>query len=66
MRFINLYLAGYAVPVLGVALGMWQSGLFDRVAPVWFGIGALVAIGVGIMLAVAAGKPTAVEHSSAG
>jgi hypothetical protein len=57
MRFINLFLVGYFVVVLGVGLGLWQLGLFSRVAPIWAMIGALVAIGIGIMLAVTSGKP---------
>jgi hypothetical protein len=58
MRFIHLFLAGYFVLVLGVGLALWQTGVFSRVAPIWIGIGALVASGVGVMLAVSSGKPT--------
>jgi hypothetical protein len=61
MRFIHLFLVGYFVVILGVGLGLWQVGVFSRLAPIWAGIGALVAIGVGIMLAVASGKPTVTE-----
>ncbi len=61
MRFIHLFLAGYVVLVIGVALGLWQSGVLTRVAPVWIGAGLLVAIGVGIMMSVASGKPTTTE-----
>ena len=61
MRFIHLFLAGYVVLVIGVALGLWQSGLLARVAPVWIGAGVLVAIGLGIMMSVASGKPTTIE-----
>jgi hypothetical protein len=59
MRFINLFLVGYFILVVGVALALWQTGMFDRVAPIWIGIGALVAIGGGIMLSVSSGKPAA-------
>ena len=61
MRFIHLFLAGYVVLVIGVALGLWQSGVLSRVAPVWIGAGLLVAIGLGIMMSVASGKPTTIE-----
>ena len=57
MRFIKLYLVGYVVLVLGLTLGLWQSGILGRVAPIWIGVGVLVAIGVGIMLSVSSGKP---------
>jgi hypothetical protein len=45
MKFINLFLAGYSVLVVGVVLGLWQSGMLARVAPIWIGVGVLVAIG---------------------
>ena len=62
MRFIHLFLAGYFVLALGVGLALWQTGVLGRVAPIWIGIGALVAIGVGIMLSVSSGKPTVSEE----
>ena len=58
MRFINMYLIGYFILVVGICLALWQSGALDGVAPMWIGIGALVAIGVGIMMAVSSGKPS--------
>jgi hypothetical protein len=62
MRFFHLFLAGYFVLVIGVGLGLWQAGVFNRIAPAWIGIGALVAVGFGIMLAVSSGKPTATQR----
>lgn len=58
MRFIHLFLVGYAVLVMGVVLGLWQSGMLARVSPVWIGVGVLVAVGFGIMMSVASGKPS--------
>jgi hypothetical protein len=58
VRFINMYLIGYVVLVIGVVLGLWQAGILQRVAPAWIGIGIVVAIGLGIMMAVGSGKPT--------
>lgn len=62
MRFIHLFLVGYFILVLGIGLGLWQTGLLNRVAPIWIGVGALVAIGIGIMLSVSSGKPTVTEE----
>lgn len=62
MRFIHLFLVGYVILALGIALALWQTGVLSRVAPIWMGIGALVAIGVGIMLSVSSGKPTVSEE----
>jgi hypothetical protein len=62
MRFIHLFLIGYFILIVGVGLALWQTGVLNRVAPIWIGIGALVAIGVGIMLSVSSGKPTVTEE----
>ena len=62
MRFIHLFLAGYFVLILGVSLALWQSGVLSHVAPIWISAGVLVAIGIGIMLAVSSGKPTLSEE----
>ena len=62
MRFIHLFLVGYFVLVLGVGLALWQTGVLSRVAPIWIGIGVLVAIGLGIMPSVSSGKPTVSEE----
>jgi hypothetical protein len=58
MRFIHLYLIGYFVLVVGAVLALWQAGALARVSGVWLAISALIVVGLGIMLAVTAGKPT--------
>ncbi len=62
MRFIHLFLIGYFILIVGVGLALWQTGVLARVAPIWIGIGALIAVGVGIMLSVSSGKPTVTEE----
>ena len=62
MKFIHLFLIGYFILIFAAGLALWQTGLIQRVAPIWIGIGALVAIGVGIMLAVSSGKPDISEE----
>jgi hypothetical protein len=57
MRFVNIYLVGYFILVIGAALALWQAGILTRISGTWIAIGALIAIGLGIMLAVSAGKP---------
>jgi len=64
MRFINMYLIGYFILIVGIGLGLWQAGLLSRIAPAWIGIGIVVAIGVGIMMAVSSGKPTGTGGTS--
>jgi hypothetical protein len=57
MKFIHLFLIGYFVLVVGVGLALWQTGVLNRVAPIWVLIGLLVSVGVGIMMSVSSGKP---------
>ena len=57
MRFINMYLVGYVVLLIGGLLALWKTGLLAHVSPIWLGIGAIIAVGLGIMLSVSAGKP---------
>ncbi len=52
MRFIHLYLIGYFVLVVGAGLALWQAGVLARVeSALWIAIGAIIAVGLGIMLA---------------
>jgi len=62
MRFIHLFLVGYFILIVGVGLALWQTGVLERLAPIWIGIGAIVAVGIGIMLSVSSGKPTITEE----
>jgi hypothetical protein len=62
MRVIQLFLIGYFVLIIGIGLALWQTGVLGRVAPIWIVIGAIVAIGLGIMLSVLSGKPTVTEE----
>ena len=58
MRFIHLYLIGYFILVLGAGLALWQAGVLARISTVWILISAIIVIGLGIILAVTAGRPT--------
>jgi hypothetical protein len=57
MRFLKIYLIGYFILLLGAGLALWQSGILRQISGVWLAIGAIIAIGLGIMLAVASGRP---------
>lgn len=61
MRTIHLFLVGYFVLVLGIGVALWQLGVLGRVSPVWIVVAALMAVGVGIMMAVSSGKSTITE-----
>ena len=57
MRFLKLYLVGYFLLLVGAGLALWQSGILDQIPGIWLAIGVVIAIGFGIMLAVASGAP---------
>jgi hypothetical protein len=52
MKWTGLYLLGYIVLVLGVLAGLWKSGVLASIGVAWTLIALVVAIGLGIMIAV--------------
>ncbi len=57
MRFINVYLVGYFILVLGALAALWYGGVLRHMSGTWIAIGLVMAVGLGIMLSVSAGKP---------
>ena len=57
MRFINIDLIGYFIVVLGALAALWYGGVLRHISATWIVIGLMIAAGLGIMLAVSAGKP---------
>ncbi len=57
MRFVNIYLIGYFVLVIGALAALWYGGVLRHISPIWILIGLIIAVGLGIMLAISAGKP---------
>ena len=62
MKFIHLYLIGYIVLVIGGVAALAKSGALAHVSGVWVAIGVTIVVGLGIMLAVSAGKPSITEE----
>jgi hypothetical protein len=52
MKWTGLYLVGYVVLLIGGLLALWKSGVLASIGTVWTAIGVVIAIGIGIMLAV--------------
>jgi len=63
MKYLKLYLVGYFVLLIGAGLALWQSGILDEIPGIWLAIGVIVAVGLGIMLAVAS-SPRAVTTTT--
>ena len=58
MRFVHLYLIGYAILVLGALAALWYGGILQRVPGAWIAIGLVIATGLGVMMATTAAKPS--------
>ena len=57
MSFIRLYIVGYFVLIGGALLALWQADILGRIPMAWIAIGLIIAIGLGIMLAVTSTRP---------
>jgi hypothetical protein len=57
MRYVHIYLIGYALLILGALAALWYGGVLQHISATWILIGLVIAVGLGIMLAVSAGKP---------
>jgi hypothetical protein len=62
MKWMGLYLLGYVIFVGGVIAALWKMGVLERLGATWTVIGLVIAIGVGIMIAVtSSGRKSIVE-----
>lgn len=52
MRWMSLYLVGYVLVVAGILLALWKVGILERIGGFWLGVGIVIAVGIGIILAV--------------
>jgi hypothetical protein len=52
MKWMGIYLLGYAVLVGGFIAALWKLGVLQRVGAGWTAIGIIIAIGLGIMISV--------------
>jgi hypothetical protein len=53
MKWMGIYLVGYVVLLGGVLLALWKTGVLASIGTTWTIIGLVIAIGLGIMIAVA-------------
>ena len=52
MKWTGLYLLGYVILIGGLLAGLWKLGVLERIGATWTIIGVVIAIGLGIMIAV--------------
>ena len=52
MKWAVMYLVGFVVLIGGVLAALWKLGILERIGTTWTVIGLVIAIGLGIMIAV--------------
>jgi hypothetical protein len=52
MKWLQIYLAGYVILMIGGLWALSKLGVLDRLGSEWTAIGIVIAIGIGIMIAV--------------
>ena len=52
MKWTGMYLLGYVILIGGILAALWKMGILARIDTTWTLIGVVIAIGIGIMLAV--------------
>jgi hypothetical protein len=62
MKWMGMYMLGYVLLLAAILLALWKTGVLASIQPFWIGVGLLVAVGLGIMVAVAhSGKKETIE-----
>ncbi|HEY8151329.1 MAG TPA: hypothetical protein VIK51_20645 [Vicinamibacteria bacterium] len=54
MKWVNVYLVGYVVFIIGVIAALAKMGVIERVGTGWTAIGIVIALGLGIMFSISA------------
>ena len=57
MRIVRIYLLGYTLLIIGALFTLWQGGVLSHLSTVWVLEVLVVAVGLGILLFLTAGKP---------
>lgn len=52
MKWTSMYLVGFIILIGGVLAALWKLGILANIGTTWTVIGVVIAIGIGIMIAV--------------
>jgi hypothetical protein len=53
MKWAGMYFVGFVILLAGVLAALWKLGILARIGTTWTLIGVAIALGLGIMIAVA-------------
>jgi hypothetical protein len=66
MKWTGMYLLGYVIVIGGLLGALWKLGVLASIGTAWTLIGVVIAIGLGIMIAVSQSgskKSIEVDHN---
>ena len=52
MKWAMMYFVGFVILIGGVLAALWKLGILDSIGTTWTVIGVVIAIGLGMMIAV--------------
>lgn len=52
MKWASMYLVGFLVLIGGILAALWKLGILESIGTTWTVIGVVIALGIGIMIAV--------------
>jgi hypothetical protein len=52
VKWAAMYFVGFVILIGGVLAALWKLGILDSIGTTWTVIGVVIAIGLGIMIAV--------------
>ena len=52
MKWAGMYFFGFIIVLGGVLAALWQLGILQSVSTTWIVIGVVIALGLGMMVAV--------------
>jgi hypothetical protein len=52
MKWAGAYFIGYVLLILGLVAALVKTGVLAGVSPAWIAIGAIVLLGVGVMISI--------------
>jgi hypothetical protein len=61
VRFIHLYLAVYFLLIAGAVFALWRAQALQRMSGEWVGLSLIVAVSLGILLAVLSSRPSPIR-----
>ncbi|HSI23720.1 MAG TPA: hypothetical protein VK959_11920 [Methylophilaceae bacterium] len=52
MKWTGMFFVGYVILIGGVLAALWKLGVLETIGTTWTLIGVVIAIGIGVMVAV--------------